>query len=100
MGRKKISGRPKTLRAGKPNMVAAAVELAGGITAVANLCGVSRQAVYLWIQEWRVERLVDALRLSRASGVPIEKLAGAAFDPDTHSESTTRGRTGAKGDSE
>lgn len=81
-------------------MVAAAVELAGGITAVANLCGVSRQAVYLWIQEWRVERLVDALRLSRASGIPIEKLAGAAFDADTPPEATARARPRANPDSE
>jgi transposase-like protein len=57
-------------------MVAAAVELAGGPAAVAKLCGVSRQAVYLWIKEWRVERLMDGIKLSRASGVPIEKLAG------------------------
>ena len=41
-----------------------------------KLCGVSRQAVYLWIKEWRVERLMDGIKLSRASGVPIEKLAG------------------------
>ncbi|MGO9603854.1 MAG: hypothetical protein ACLQAT_10730 [Candidatus Binataceae bacterium] len=37
-------------------------------------------SVYLWINEWRVERLVDTQRLSRASGIPIEKLAGEAFD--------------------
>ena len=29
-----------------------------------------------WINERRVERLIDALRLSRASGVAIENLAG------------------------
>jgi hypothetical protein len=28
----------------------------------------------------RLEWLFDAIRLSRASGVPIEKLAGEAFD--------------------
>jgi len=61
-------------------MVAAAVELAGGPSAVARLCGVRRQSVHLWIKEWRVERLVDALKLSRASGIPIENLAGEAFD--------------------
>ena len=61
-------------------MVAAAVELAGGPSAVARLCGVRRQSVYLWINEWRVERLIDALRLSRVSGIPIEKLAGEAYD--------------------
>jgi len=63
-------------------MVAAAVELAGGVTAVAKLCGVARQSVYTWVEEWRVERLIDALKLARASGIPIERLAGDAFKPD------------------
>lgn len=71
-------------------MVSAAVELAGGVSAVAKLCGVSRQSVYLWIQEWRVERLIDALKLSRASGIPIEKLAGEAFDPSEQHPPNTR----------
>jgi len=57
-------------------MVAAAVELAGGVPAVARLCAVSRQSVYSWIREWRVERLTDALKLSQASGIPVEKFAG------------------------
>jgi len=69
-------------------MVAAAVELAGGISAVARLCRVSRQSVYSWIQEWRVERLIDGLKLSRASGIPVERLAGAAFCTDTAPEKT------------
>ena len=71
-------------------MVAAAIELAGGPAAVAQLCGVRRQSVYWWIKEWKVERLVDALKLSRASGIPIEKFAGAAFDADTISEKKSR----------
>jgi hypothetical protein len=37
---------------------------------------VSRQTIYDWINERRVERLIDALRLSCASGVAIENLAG------------------------
>jgi hypothetical protein len=37
---------------------------------------VARQTIYDWIDERRVERLIDALRLSRASGVAIENLAG------------------------
>jgi len=50
---------------------------AGGPTAAARLCRVRRQSIYLWIKEWKVERLVDALKLSRASGIPIENpLAG------------------------
>jgi transposase-like protein len=101
MSRRKTSGRPKAERVAKPNMVAAAVDLSGGVTAVAKLCGVSRQTVYTWIQDWRVERLIDALKLSRASGIPIEKLAGAAFDD---SEGTSGpappGRPRAKPESE
>src|SRR5271169_955338 len=81
MSKKKSTGRPKRLRAVKSNMVATAVELAGGVTAVSRLCGVARQSVYTWIEEWRVERLIDALKLARASGIPIERLAGEAFKP-------------------
>jgi hypothetical protein len=60
----------------KPNLVAAAVRLAGGPGVAATICGVSRQTIYEWINERRVEGLIDALRLSRASGVAIENLAG------------------------
>jgi hypothetical protein len=60
----------------RPNLVAAAVRLAGGPAAAARICGVSRQTIYDWVNERRVERLIDALRLSRASGVAIENLAG------------------------
>jgi hypothetical protein len=31
----------------------------------------------------RVERLIDALKLARVSGIPIDKLAGDAFDPES-----------------
>ena len=67
-------------------MVAAAVEIAGGPTVVARLCGVRRQSVYLWIKEWKVERLVDALKLSRASGIPVEKFASEIVDPERSNE--------------
>ena len=53
-------------------------------SAVGKLCGVRRQSVYWWIREWKVERLVDALKLSRASGIPIEKLAGESFEESGH----------------
>src|SRR5215470_14768983 len=96
MGRRKIPARPKGAGAKKPNMVAVAVELAGGPSAVAKLCGVRRQSVYWWIKEWKVERLVDALKLSQASGIPIEKLAGAAFDVDAAPEKTRSTLTSAK----
>ena len=91
MGRKKISSPPKGKKARKPNMVAAAVELAGGASAVAELCGVRRQSVYWWIKEWKVERLVDAIKLSRASGIPIEKLAGETFDREEKNPSLPPG---------
>ena len=87
MGRRKTSSGPKGKGANRPNMVAAAVELAGGPNAVAKLCGVQRQSVYWWIKEWKVERLVDALKLSRASGIPIEKLAGESLDSGSSAES-------------
>jgi len=67
-------------------MVAAAVEIADGPTAVARLCGVRRQSIYLWIKELKVERLVDALKLSRASGIPIEKFAGGLIEAQQSKE--------------
>jgi hypothetical protein len=82
MGRKKIVARPSGKKSNNPNMVAAALELAGGAAAVAELFGVRRQSVYWWIKEWKVERLVDALKLSRASGIPVEKLAGEISYPE------------------
>src|SRR5438552_19177312 len=59
----------------KPNLVAAAVRLAGGPGASATICGVSRQTIYDWINDRRVERLIDALTLSRPSGVATQNLA-------------------------
>jgi hypothetical protein len=38
------------------------------------------------IKEWKVERLVDALKLSRASGIPIEKFAGAMIESEQPKE--------------
>ena len=86
MGRKKIGTQPMGKKTNKPNMVAAAVELAGGAAAVAKLCGVRRQSVYWWIKEWKVERLVDALKLSRASGIPVEKFASEIIDSERSDE--------------
>ncbi|HEV2170186.1 MAG TPA: helix-turn-helix domain-containing protein [Candidatus Binatus sp.] len=75
MSKKRTSGRPTGKRPGT-NLVAAAVVIAGGVTAVSRLCGVTRQTVYDWIDDWRVERLVDAIALAQASGIPIERFAG------------------------
>jgi len=44
--------------------------------AAETICGLSRQTIFDWINERRVERLIDALRMSRAPGVAIENLAG------------------------
>ena len=33
--------------------------------------------------KWRVERLIDALKLARASGILVERLAGEAFKPES-----------------
>jgi hypothetical protein len=49
-------------------------------------CAALTSSVYWWIKEWKVERLVDVLMLSRASGVPIEKLAAESIDPDNTAE--------------
>jgi hypothetical protein len=38
------------------------------------------------IKEWKVERLVNALKLSRASGISIEKLAAEPVDLDNTAE--------------
>ena len=38
--------------------------------------GYHAKTIYDWINERRVERLIDALRLSHAAGVAIENLAG------------------------
>lgn len=70
-------------RAGrKSNAVARAVELVGGPTKAARICGVSNAAVHKWIQIGEVSFLRSALRLSRASGVPIEEFAGDEEDTD------------------
>jgi DNA-binding XRE family transcriptional regulator len=49
---------------------------ASGNGRIAGKVDLSRQTIYDWINERRVQRLIDALRLSRASGVAIENLAG------------------------
>ena len=58
------------------NVVACAVRLIGGPTKAATLCGVSNTAIHDWIQKGHVSLLKHAVRLSRASGIPIEKFVG------------------------
>jgi len=58
------------------NVVARAVRLIGGPTKAATLCGVSNTAIHDWIHKGHVSLLKHALRLSRASGIPIEEFVG------------------------
>jgi hypothetical protein len=58
------------------NAVAQAVAAVGGPTKAAGICQVSNAAIHLWMQRGSVPFLRHALRLSRASGIPIEELAG------------------------
>jgi len=58
------------------NAVAEAVAAVGGPTKAARLCGVSNAAVHRWVKSGTVILLRHALRLSRASSVPIEKFVG------------------------
>ena len=58
------------------NVVARAVGLIGGPTKAATLCGVSNTAIHDWINKGHISLLKHALRLSRASGIPIEEFVG------------------------
>jgi len=64
------------------NVVARAVALVGGPTRVATLCGVSNTAVHDWINKGHVSLLKHAVRLSRASGIPIEEFVGEQEEED------------------
>jgi DNA-binding transcriptional regulator YdaS (Cro superfamily) len=52
--------------------VARAVRAVGGPTKAAVLCGVSNTAIHDWIRKGHVSLLKHAVRLSRASQVPID----------------------------
>jgi len=67
-------------RGRKDNAVAVAVASLGGPTKAARACGVSNAAIHKWIQRGSVSLLVHALRLSRASGVPIEQFVAKEED--------------------
>lgn len=64
------------------NPVARAVAAVGGPTKAARLCGVSNAAVHRWIRSGSVILLRHALRLSQASGVPIEQFVEEEDDQD------------------
>ncbi|HKD66834.1 MAG TPA: YdaS family helix-turn-helix protein [Candidatus Binataceae bacterium] len=54
----------------------AAVELAGGVTAVARKLGVTRQTVYNWMAAGHMldVNLRQVMALSRLSGIAVEQL--------------------------
>jgi hypothetical protein len=60
----------------KENAVARAVLMVGGPTKAARICRVSNSAVHNWIESGSIGLLRHALRLSRASGIPIEEFVG------------------------
>ena len=62
----------------KDNAVLRAVSTVGGPTKAARICDVSNTAVHKWIRRGSITILKHALRLSKASGVPIEEFAGDA----------------------
>jgi DNA-binding transcriptional regulator YdaS (Cro superfamily) len=67
-------------RRAEQNAVARAVAVVGGPTKAARLCGVSNAAVHRWIRSGSVILLRHALRLSKASSVPIEQFVGEEDD--------------------
>ncbi|MGO9452435.1 MAG: YdaS family helix-turn-helix protein [Candidatus Binataceae bacterium] len=58
------------------NLVEAAVDIAGGVSAVAGKLGVSRQAVYNWIAAGHMMDVTYryVAGLSKLSKIPIEQL--------------------------
>ena len=58
------------------NLVEAAVDIAGGVSAVARKLGVSRQAVYNWMAAGHMMDVTYryVAGLSKLSGIPIEQL--------------------------
>jgi len=59
------------------NLVEAAVEVAGGVSAVARELGVSRQTVYNWIAAGHMLDVTYryVAGLSKLSGIPVAQLA-------------------------
>lgn len=75
-GANRLSSIPVKRSESDINWVAVAVEMAGGVQAVARKIGVSRWTVYKWIDRGSMRRIAyeTVVRLQGLSGVPIEKL--------------------------
>lgn len=75
-----MSGGRDTRGTAYPVEVALAVSRVGGQSAVARRLGVSRQTVARWVQDGKVARADDAVRLSALSGIRVAYLAGVSGD--------------------
>jgi DNA-binding phage protein len=56
------------------NEVRTAIDKAGGVTRVANLCGVSGSCVYRWLHGKRVPNLEKARILAKEAEMSVEVL--------------------------
>lgn len=58
------------------NWVQVAVEMIGGVQATARKLDVSREVIYKWMRRGTMRRFAyeDVIKLSKASGIPHEKL--------------------------
>lgn len=78
------------------NPVIRAVRLVGGPTQASFLCRVSAAAIFKWRKLGRVYDARAAVLLARASGVPIEQLAGVDVGDGTAGPAPKR-RKGRRG---
>ena len=63
---------------GERNAVRDAVERIGGIVPACALLMVSNRTLARWLATGSIPQLDAALKLAKASGVPVQKFAGAA----------------------
>ena len=58
------------------NPIKKAVDKVGGVRKAAAICGVSTQAVYLWIKAGRLNGLREAFLLADAADMNVKDLGG------------------------
>jgi len=62
-------------RRGETNWVAEAITRVGGIVQAAAICRVRQATLYDWKKKGAIRLLAPALRLAKASNIPVERLA-------------------------
>ena len=62
------------------NPVERAVRLVGGMTKATHICRVSAPTILNWRRKGIVRYAVPAIRLAKASGIPLEDLVGYKED--------------------